>query len=110
LKNPYTYAPLAPNGDVPNVDSISFVSSESTDDVPAKFVEPVILMIKSPSDNVVNDEPLNPVVNVFLSVGNKIPTDADTEPVVIVNSKGFCAVYPPTPATLQIVAVPASLK
>ena len=110
LNKPYTYAPLAPIADVPNVDSISFVSWESTDDVPAKFVEPVTLIIKSPLDNVVNDEPLNPVVSVFLSVGNKIPTDADTEPVVIVNSKGFCTVYPPIPATLQIVAVPASLN
>ena len=27
LNAPYTYAPLAPIGDVPNVDSISFVSS-----------------------------------------------------------------------------------
>ena len=78
LNNSYSYAPLAPNGDVPNVDSISFVSWESTDDVPAKFVEPLTLIIKSPLPKLpVNVEPLKPVVNVFLSLGNKIPTDAE---------------------------------
>jgi len=41
---------------------------------------------------------------------NKIPTDALTEPEVAVNNKGAVSVYPSTPPTLQIVAVPASLK
>jgi len=41
---------------------------------------------------------------------NKIPKDADIEPDVAVNNKGAVSVYPLTPATLQIVAVPASLQ
>ena len=92
LKKPYTYAPLDAIADVPNVDSISFVSELSTDDVPAKLVEPVTDSVKSPFVKDTNVEPLNPVANTFLSDGNKIPTDALTAPEVAVNNKGEFAV------------------
>ena len=62
------------NKEFNNIINLNFNESAR---VPAKFVEPVILTMKSPLDNDVNIEPLNPVVNVFLSLGNKIPTDAE---------------------------------
>ena len=63
----------------------------------------------SPPVPILTVVPANPELDADTPL-NRIPNDAVTDPEVAVSRIGAVSVYPPTPAILAIVAVPASLK
>ena len=121
LKYPYTYASFGPLGSFPNTASILFEAVGFRDDVNVpETAVPVIPKLPELIPAVFIPI-VNPLLNdvVSVSVLNNIAMEADVDatqpvlPVVLLNpvsTIGALSVYPSTPATLQIVAAPASLR